>query len=168
MKLDGDRAQEIDDLTDRIRDAIREPDCRCPVRDGRCVDCTLRAVMRVVEPEMLRLEDDATERADTLAARLEEAEDRIRKAEQAYTELRRRADAAEDARARWQKRGEQAEATVERGRALAQAAKDAEAQSLSRQFGGAPWPASVPADDVLAALDARPVARGAQTTEETR
>ncbi|GAA3958086.1 hypothetical protein GCM10023085_45710 [Actinomadura viridis] len=137
--------------------------------------------MAVVEPALLAAQVDATERADTLAARLEEAEadaksarqnaqdwhevaearekraeqaeDQLRNAEQAYTALRERAEAAEAARARWQKRGEQAEATVERVRALAQAAKDPQDRSLSRQFGGAPWPASVPADDVLAALD---------------
>jgi len=48
---------------------------------------------------------------------------------------------------------EQNRAAVERVQALAQAAKERAATSLSRQFGGAPLPALVRADDVLAALD---------------
>ena len=66
---------------------------------------------------------------------------------------------------RWADRygnAEQNRAAVERVQALAQAAKERAATSLSRQFGGAPLPALVRADDVLAALNSD------QPKEETR
>lgn len=47
----------------------------------------------------------------------------------------------------------QAEAAVQRVRDLAEAAKRDTAQLFARQFGGAPFPATLRADDVLAALD---------------
>lgn len=53
---------------------------------------------------------------------------------------------------RYRERAERAEATVERVRALAQAAKDDPLARLRVMFGGAPAPALVHADDVLAAL----------------
>lgn len=52
-----------------------------------------------------------------------------------------------------EQRAEQAEAAVQRVRDLAEAAKRDTAQLFARQFGGAPFPATLRADDVLAALD---------------
>ncbi|MFF5261335.1 hypothetical protein ACFY4C_20525 [Actinomadura viridis] len=88
------------------------------VHDRESAEFLADAVLPVVEPALLTAQVEATERADTLAARLEETEDQLRKAEQAFIALRERAEAAEAARARWQKRGEQAEATIARAREI--------------------------------------------------
>lgn len=82
------------------------------------------------------------EKLDGAERRAEEAEDRLRAATDAYTRLRAEADAAEAARARWQERGKQAEAAVERVRAL----RPRSSQGYIRDY--------IPAAELRAALDA--------------
>lgn len=114
------------------------------------------ALLPVVEAETAALWDQIhRDQHDAMAAtqRAEEAEDRLRKAGNAYALLSDRAEDAEEARERWRQRAEKAEAAEQRVRKLATDAQQAAERSSSRMFGGHPFRAMVPAADLLAALD---------------
>lgn len=90
---------------DALRDRIaQEIHLHCPARPHRC-QCT-----GLADAVMPAVQADRTEQAERLAY----AEDRLRKAEQAYRRLADRHADTEATRDRWQKRAEQAEAEVEK------------------------------------------------------
>ena len=74
------------------------------------------AEQALVDSERRRAEQGIA--AGEAIERAEQAEDRLRVTADAYTRLQAQADAAEAARARWQERGKQAEAAIERVREL--------------------------------------------------
>lgn len=110
-----------DGLRDRFITAIREV-------PGPTVTGAADAALAVVTPELERLRGQIRELEATLIVRAmdsgvgelmqraEQAEDRLRAATDAYARLQAQVDDAEAARDRWQKRGNEAEADIERMR----------------------------------------------------